>query len=347
MSESGSALSDTSDESSALSEDSEEEDVNQGRNGHEMDKPALVQLRMCAVADCDFTVQNGLTNVDHILRAMSNHIAVTHTASNGEGGGAKSTATIPMLDEAITEVQYSAWKSCFDRYCVTCKLKDTDIVNRIFETIPSYLAIQIVIDLDGSETKDVIFAKIKGAVVKKRSVFLYRKDFHELRQNRGEDPERYATRIKQLAPACTFVSDNNTPRYGPDVMYTQFVLGLDDVYTKEQLYQMKPEPGKTTVSFEALVSAASEIAVAKDNVAEASTTSVCAISVGDKNKVCGFCNTLSHSDNASQRRSGKSFARLGIKFVKNVKRSIIWLWHVGRQKFKNAVKRTKRNPLFL
>ena len=57
--------------------------MNQGRNGHEMDKPALVQLRMCAVADCDFTVQNGLTNVDHILRAMSNHIAVTHTASKG------------------------------------------------------------------------------------------------------------------------------------------------------------------------------------------------------------------------------------------------------------------------
>ena len=46
MSESGSALSDTSDESSALSEESEEEDVNQGGNGHEMDEHALVQLRM-------------------------------------------------------------------------------------------------------------------------------------------------------------------------------------------------------------------------------------------------------------------------------------------------------------
>ena len=161
MSESGSALSDTSDESgSALSEESEEEDVNQSGDGHKMDENALVQLRMCAVANCDFTVQNGLTNVDHILLAMSNHIPVTHTASTGEGGGAKSTAVIPMLDEAITEVQYSAWKSRFDRYCVTCKLKDTDIVNQIFETIPSSLADQILIDLDGSETKDVICRKL-------------------------------------------------------------------------------------------------------------------------------------------------------------------------------------------
>ena len=104
MSDSGSALSDTSDESSALSEESEEEDVNQDRNGHEMDENALVQLRMCAVVNCDFTVQNGLTNVDHILQVMSNNIAGTHTASRGEGGAAKSTATIPMLDEAITEV---------------------------------------------------------------------------------------------------------------------------------------------------------------------------------------------------------------------------------------------------
>ena len=76
------------------------------------------------------------------------------------------------------------------------------------------------IDSDGTESKHAIFAKKKSAVVKKRSVFLYRKDFHELRQNRGEDPERFAARIKQLAPACQFIADNNTPLYGPDVMST-------------------------------------------------------------------------------------------------------------------------------
>ena len=153
--------------------------------------------------------------------------------------------------------------------------------------------------------------KNQGSCSKKRSVFLYRKDFHELRQNRGEDPERYAARIKQLAPACTFVSDNNTPRYGPDVMSTQFVLGLDDVYTMEQLYQMKPEPGKTTVSFERLVDAASEIAVAKDNVAEASgSASMCAMSLGDKSKAtCWYCNSNSHNENRFSEEVCRKFCK--------------------------------------
>ena len=62
----------------------------------------------------------------------------------------------------------------FDHYCISCKLSDKDIQNRIFETIPSNLADQIVIDLIGTENKDAIFAKIKSAVVKKRSIFLYR-----------------------------------------------------------------------------------------------------------------------------------------------------------------------------
>ena len=62
---------------------------------------------------------------------------------------------------------------------------------------------------------------------------------------------------------------------------------------------MKPAVGKTTVSFEKLVDAASEIATAKDNVAEAGNTSICAMS-GDKTKApatgnCGFCGTTSHN----------------------------------------------------
>ena len=71
----------------------------------------------------------------------------------------------------------------------------------MFEAVPTVLADQICVDMSGDETKDVILAKVKGAVVKKWSVFLYRKDFHKLKQSRGEDPERFAARIKQLAPA--------------------------------------------------------------------------------------------------------------------------------------------------
>ena len=51
-------------------------------------------------------------------------------------------------------------------------------------------------------------------------------------------------------------------------MSTIFVLGLEDNYARERLYQIKPETGKSTVRFESLVDAASEIVVAKDNAAE-------------------------------------------------------------------------------
>ena len=158
------------------------------------------------VPGCDHRVTNGLTDVDHILRAFSNHVAAIHQPSKTEGGrgAAKSTATIPMLEEAITETQGAAWKHQFDRYCVSCKLSDKDIQNGIFETIPSNLVDQIKVNLSGRESKDEIFAKIKNAVVKKRSIFWYRYDFHELKQSWGEDPKRFAARIKQIAPAQTF-----------------------------------------------------------------------------------------------------------------------------------------------
>ena len=73
-------------------------------------------------------------------------------------------------------------------------------MNCVFETIPSSLADQIAVNLSGKETKEEILVKIKAAVVKKRSIFLYRKDFHELSQSRGEDPERFAATIKQAPP---------------------------------------------------------------------------------------------------------------------------------------------------
>ena len=68
-------------------------------------------------------------------------------------------------------------------------------------------------------------------------------------------------------------------------MSTIFVLGLKDTYTKEQLYQLNPETGKTTLCFERLVDAASEISLAKDNVAEASgSASMSAMAGGDRSK---------------------------------------------------------------
>ena len=56
------------------------------------------------------------------------------------------------------------------------------------------------------------------------------------------------------------------------------MLGLEDTYTCEQLFQFKPEEEKTTISFKKLVGAASEIPTAKANVAEVLNTSVCAMS---------------------------------------------------------------------
>ena len=99
----------------------------------------------------DYRVTNGMTDVNHIQRAFSNHIAVIHKPSKTEegGGAAKSLATIPMLEEAIIETQGAAWKHQFDRYCVSCKLSDKDIQNGIFETIPSSLVDQIKVNLSG------------------------------------------------------------------------------------------------------------------------------------------------------------------------------------------------------
>ena len=89
----------------------------------------------------------------------------------------------------------------------------------MFEAVPTVLADQICVDMTGDESKDGILAQVKGAVVKKRSVFLYRKYFHELKQSRGEDPERFAARIKQLAPSCKFTTDSGTAHCVIGVMY--------------------------------------------------------------------------------------------------------------------------------
>ena len=92
-----------------------------------MASPAdLATLRLCERAECDFTVINGITDLKDILMAMANHIVSMHPASGGSegggagGGGAKSNAPIPPLDEDIMEVQWSAWKSRFERWQLSC-----------------------------------------------------------------------------------------------------------------------------------------------------------------------------------------------------------------------------------
>ena len=89
-----------------------------------MDPAELLSLRKCEKPTCDYTVTNGLIDVKDILHAMSNHLAAVHPSSQSEGGGgaSKSTPSIPMLEENITETALAAWKARFDPYCVAYKL---------------------------------------------------------------------------------------------------------------------------------------------------------------------------------------------------------------------------------
>ena len=126
------------------------------------------------------------------------------------------------------------------------------------------------------------------------------KDLHQIVQGQNEDPERYAARIKQAAPPCCLKTDSGTNDYGPDLMRSIFILGLEDSYTKEKLFQILPATGKSTVDFEELVRAASEIAVAKENCLESANTSVFGVSGSSgeksKKKLCGNCNTKNHNE---------------------------------------------------
>ena len=112
----------------------------------------------------------------------------------------------------------------------------------------------------------------------KRDPSFHIRTINQLTHGRTEDPEQFAARIKQAASACKFTANGGTSDYGADLISTIFILGLEDVYTREQLFQLKQDGELTTVSFDKLVSAASEIATAKENCAEASNTTVCGIS---------------------------------------------------------------------
>ena len=135
----------------------------------------LATLRLCERGDCEYKVPNGVTDLKDILLAMQNHAILGHPAaggSEGGGGGSKSNAPIPQLEENISEVSWTSWRNRFDRWQLSCKITDKAVENRVFEAIPNTLADQICVDLAGDENKEVLLAKIKEAVVKKRSVFL-------------------------------------------------------------------------------------------------------------------------------------------------------------------------------
>ena len=241
----------------------------------------LAGLRKCEREGCEFKVPNVVEVLKDILVVMANQLAAVHPMSGGSeggGGGGKSNAPIPHLDENISEVSWTSWKNRFDRWQLSCKISDSAVVNRMLEAIPNQLADQICVGLAGTESKEVLLAKMKEAVVKERSVFLYLKDLHQIVQNQAEDPERYAARIRQAAPPCCLKTDNKTSDYSADLMSSIFILGLDYPYTKEKLFQIRPTEGNSTVEFDVLVKAASEIQQAKDNCLESGSSSMCGVS---------------------------------------------------------------------
>ena len=144
----------------------------------------LTALRKCEKEDCGHIIPNGVKELKDILMAMSDHLAAVHPA-RGEsegGGGGKSNAPIPQLEENSSEVQWTAWRNRFDRWAKACKLSDKALENRVFESIPNSLADQICVGLVGNQDKEALLTKIKSAVINKRSVFLYRKDLHQIAQ---------------------------------------------------------------------------------------------------------------------------------------------------------------------
>ena len=66
----------------------------------------LTALRQCEKPGCEHKIPNGLKDVKDILLAMNNHLAAVHPTSGGSkgGGGAKSNAAIPRLEEGLSEI---------------------------------------------------------------------------------------------------------------------------------------------------------------------------------------------------------------------------------------------------
>ena len=200
-----------------------------------------------------------------------------------------------------------------ERWQLACRISDKQVENGLLEAIPNSVANQIVVSLVGNKDKAALMERIKEVMVKKRSMILYRSDFQKLTQNRGELPERFAARIRQSAPPCQFVTDLGTAEYGPDLMSSVFILGLADSYTREKLFQLQPEEGKTTVQFDVLIAAASAIQQAKDNCQDAGSASMSKLSGqesgGKKVNKCWHCNLTTHSDKGFGKEIREKFCK--------------------------------------
>ena len=131
----------------------------------------LIALRKCEREDCGYRIPNGVKDLKDILMAMANHLAAIHPASGGSegrgGGGGKSNAPIPQLEENISEISWAAWRNRFDRWQQSCKISDKAVENRVFEAIPNTLADQLCVGLAGNENKEALLTKIKAGVIGK------------------------------------------------------------------------------------------------------------------------------------------------------------------------------------
>ena len=107
-------------------------------------------------------------------------------------------------------------------------------------------------------------------------------------------------------------AEGGTSDYSADLMSSIFILGLEDSYTKEKLFQLKPTGNNSTVAFDVLVKAASEIQEAKDNCQESGSSSVNQVSGGErskKEKECFNCCTTSHNEQGFSREVRKKLCK--------------------------------------
>ena len=113
----------------------------------------LAELRKCEADDCDYKVQNGITDVTQIIGILNNHILAAHPVvqKSAAGGSGKLNVTLPVLEEGISETQYQAWLCQFERYCASCKLSDDKAKNRILNAVPTVLADQICVEVTGDK----------------------------------------------------------------------------------------------------------------------------------------------------------------------------------------------------
>ena len=70
----------------------------------------LAQLRKCGAAECEYKVPNGIMDITQIIGVLNNHILASHPVVQkpAGGGSVKLNATLPILEEGISETQYQA-----------------------------------------------------------------------------------------------------------------------------------------------------------------------------------------------------------------------------------------------